>query len=314
MIKVNGKEVVYGKFPDGTINIRGDSSINNDEVIISWFYSNDTEFMAVAYLTKYYQALKNKVSLFMPYVPNARMDRVEESNDIFTMKYFGELINSLGFEKVYVVDPHSSVVPAIIKNCNILDYETSIRDFVIKAIISETKERPILFYPDAGAMKRYSKHIPDTIKQIVFGSKKRDWKTGKILGLDIFGDVEDLEGKDVLIQDDICSKGGTFYYSALALKEYGVRNIYLYVTHLEESVFQGEFGDGKCNLLNTGLIKHIYTTNSIVHRTDDIISTFDLFVLSKSEQWKYENADSENAKYRFDDDYFPNDATYRLAN
>ena len=314
MIEVNGKEVIYSRFPDGTINIRGDSSINNDEVIISWFYSNDTEFIAVSYLAQYYKALKNKVSLFMPYVPNARMDRVEEPNDIFTMKYFGNLINSLGFEKVYVVDPHSSVVPAIIKNCNILDYETNIRDLIIKTIISETKKRPVLFYPDAGAMKRYSKDIPDSIKHIAFGSKKRDWKTGQILGLDVFGDVDELEGNDVLIQDDICSKGGTFYYSALALKERGVRNIYLYVTHLEESVFHGEFGESKCNLLDTGLIKHIYTTNSITHGTSDMISTFELFVISKSEQWKYENADSKNAKFKSDIDYFPNDAAYRLAN
>ena len=38
--------------------------------------------------------------------------------------------------------------------------------------------------------------------------KKRDWKTGKILGIDIAG-YDDLKGKNILMVDDICAYGGT---------------------------------------------------------------------------------------------------------
>lgn len=308
MIKVNGKEVECKRFPDGTINVKGDISLSNERVIISWHYADDAEFMGVAFLTKYYQAQGCSVALFLPYVPNARMDRVEQVGDIFSMKYFGELINSLNFSDVYIVDPHSSVAPAVIRNCNILNFETSIRDVVIKKIIAAIGNMPVLFYPDAGAMKRYSKNIPDGITHIAFGSKKRDWKTGNILGLDIFGiEPEEIKGKDVLIQDDICSKGGTFYYSALALKNMGARNIYLYVTHLENSVFFGEFGESKENLLETGLIEHIFTTDSIQHiELGKDVTEYELFV------WSKECVDIQGINA---DNYsFPDDSLYRLSN
>ena len=51
-----------------------------------------------------------------------------------------------------------------------------------------------LFFPDEGAMKRYS----DAAKlPFAFGMKKRDWETGKILGLDLMG-TENIVGKKVL--------------------------------------------------------------------------------------------------------------------
>lgn len=41
---------------------------------------------------------------------------------------------------------------------------------------------------------------------------------------------EIVKERNVLIVDDICSRGGTFYHAANALKEAGAKNIYLYVT------------------------------------------------------------------------------------
>lgn len=67
---------------------------------------------------------------------------------------------------------------------------------------------------------------------------------------------EVIKGKNVLIVDDICSKGGTFYHSAKALKAAGANDVYLYVTHCENTIFKGE-------LINSDLIKHIYTTRSV---------------------------------------------------
>lgn len=259
MIKVNNKVVKLDKFPDGTYNIKGDPTLVDDVVIISWHYHDDAEFMAVAFLTKYYQAHGNEVVLYMPYVPNARMDRVESADDIFAMKYFGEMINSLNFSKVFVLDVHSSVAIAVIKNCQILRNEMA--NAVLNQIVAIENAIPLVFFPDEGAMKRYSKglRIP-----CAFGVKNRDWNTGKILGYEICGiNAEDIKGKNVLIWDDICSKGGTFYYAAKKLKEMGAANIYLMVTHCENNIHKGEFGEEKVNLLATGLIKKVFTTDSI---------------------------------------------------
>ena len=74
-----------------------------------------------------------------------------------------------------------------------------------------------------------------------------------------------IKGKNILIIDDICSKGGTFYYAAKELKEAGAANIYLYVTHCENTIHEGE-------LLNSDLIKHIYTTDSILTKEHEKIT------------------------------------------
>ena len=102
-------------------------------------------------------------------------------------------------------------------------------------------------------MKRYSEHFT---KPYAFGMKKRDWETGKILGLDIIH-PENIVDKNVLIVDDICSRGGTFYHSAKALKAAGAKSVSLYVTHLEKTVILGEMAS------TDGLVDHIYTTKSI---------------------------------------------------
>lgn len=261
MIKVNNEMVNLNKFPDGTLNIKGDPTLNDGTVLISWHYHDDAEFMAVAFLAKYYQAHGNEVILFMPYVPNARMDRVENLGDIFAMKYFGEMINSLNFAKVYVQDVHSSVAIAVIKNCQILNNTKMFNAVVGKITEMENGNVPLIFFPDEGAMKRYSKglNIP-----FAFGMKMRDWTTGQILNYEVLGITEDeVKGKNVLIVDDICSKGGTFYHAAKKLKDMGAANIYLMASHCENNIHKGEFGEEKVNLLATGLIKKVFTTDSI---------------------------------------------------
>ena len=260
MIKVNNKTVPVRRFPDGTLNIKGNPKLNDGTVLLSWYYENDDEYMMVVFLTQYYQAHGNKVDLYMPYVPNARMDRIETDEDVFTMKYFAEQINNLNFNKIFVMDVHSSVVVATIKNIVVINTDTIVKD-VVNEIEQTTKNDVVLFYPDEGAMKRYSK---ETNKPFGFAVKNRDWETRKILDIKILGiDASDIKGKNVLIRDDICSTGGTCYLVAKKLKEMGADKIFIYVTHCENAVLNGGFGEYKQSLLDTGLIEYLFTTNSI---------------------------------------------------
>jgi ribose-phosphate pyrophosphokinase len=102
-----------------------------------------------------------------------------------------------------------------------------------------------------------------------FGMKKRDWETGKILGLDVIGDASLIKDKNILIVDDICSRGGTFYHSAKRLKELGANKIYLFVTHCENTILEGE-------LLTSDLVEKVYTTNSIFTREHERIKVFNV--------------------------------------
>ena len=249
MIKINGKEIDVNKFPDGTLHLLCDLSAK--VAIIDWRFENNEEMITLMFLTKHLKSIGVKdIDLYMPYIPNARQDRVKNKEDVFTLKYFAEFINDLNFRRVIVLDPHSSVSEALFDNILILNPQTQIGN-VIREL---PEENFIAFYPDEGAMKRYSTMF-NTIPY-VFGIKKRDWKTGIIQGLDVAGSTEMIKDNNILIIDDISSRGGTFYYSAKKLKELGANNIYLYITHCEKTIFDGE-------VFKSGLIKKVYTTDSI---------------------------------------------------
>lgn len=273
MIKIGNQVIDIGSFPDGTILMKYEPGLGPFLPII-WRYENDREFLALIYLVKHLNSLGyDRLELHMPYIPNARMDRVKNRDDVFTLKYFAELLNSLNFEAVYVVDPHSSVSEALINNLHVIRPDGNILAALLKiGVVKATCYDPknflpkeayslTMFYPDEGACKRYSGMIE---LPYAFGIKRRNWETGVIEGLDVAGAVDQIAGKDILIVDDICSRGGTFLHSAKKLKELGANDIYLYVSHCENTILEGD-------LLKGDLIKRVYTTDSIFTKSHEKI-------------------------------------------
>lgn len=277
MIKVNGKPYVRETYPDGTRKMQGyfyapvsfeEEGYDESVIEIQWLYDSEDEILDLLYITAHLTSIGVHYCLFMPYIPNARNDRVHGEDEVFTLKYFAHFLNNLGFEKVFVLDPHSHVSEALINRVCPLKQE--LKRLILQAVLSPKTGGPdnlTLCYPDEGAMKRYTGLVSNPY---VFGIKKRDWKTGNILGLDIMGDPALIEGKNVLIVDDICSKGGTFYHTSKKLKEMGAAKVFLYVTHCENTIFEGEL------LKDNGLIERVFTTNSIFRGEHEKIEVFKL--------------------------------------
>lgn len=255
--------VTQNHFPDGSLRLEfptEDSLLG--VTAIRWDYENDAELFSLI-------CLKNKlgncnVMLYMPYCPHARMDRVKHPNDVFTLKSFAGIINSLNFSKVVVYDAHSNVSLALIDRIENRDNTP----FVESAISKINDPDLIMYYPDEGAMKRYSEQFN---RPYSFGMKKRDWATGTINGIDVIN-KEAVRGKNVLIVDDICSRGGTFFHSAKALKAEGAENIYLFITHCETTILEGE-------LIKSGLVEHIFTTDSLTNCFPTDLITVDPIIL-----------------------------------
>lgn len=266
MIKLNGQIVEQNHFPDGTLLLKQEPEMF-DVQTIRWFFESNEELVTLIFLTKHLREYGvETINLYMPYLPNARQDRTKDSEDVFTLKYFCEVINSLNFDKVIILDPHSSVGEALL-NRVCIQHPTDCIAQAYDAIRQDIKLAPLMmFYPDEGAMKRYSSVA---FGKYAFGIKKRDWKTGKIEGLDVSGCVDKIKDSAILIIDDICSRGGTFYHSAKKLKELGAKEIYLYITHCENTILEGE-------LLTSGLIEKVYTTNSIFTKEHEKIEVFTL--------------------------------------
>lgn len=260
MLKLNDNAIEQKRFPDGTLNMKVDIRKYEPINVIEWRYEDDSELFSLICLTKKIKDFWNSdtlIRLYLPYIPHARMDRVHNINDVFTLKYFAETINSLGFDRVVVDDPHSNVAAALIDRLEItnlsLTFEKVLDRMYHRSGDEVADEVFTVCYPDEGSMKRYSGMINEPY---VFGVKRRDWATGKILGLEIIGNSDLVKGQDILIIDDICSRGGTFYHTAFKLKRMGAGDIYLYVTHCENTVLEGD-------LLKGDLIKQMFTTESI---------------------------------------------------
>lgn len=260
MIKICGKQYVPEHFPDGTLRLNC-GGLDGD-IAIEWLYENSEEMVILYFLVSHMRETMKleRITLILPYIPNARMDRVKANSEVFTLKYFCRFINDLKFDKVIVRDAHSSVSLALMDRVEAEDIQPKLQELAGRLLVND---EDILFFPDEGSSKRYADYFQ---KRYLFGVKKRDWATGTILGLDVVGEVP-AGHFNVLIVDDICSYGGTFYHSAKKLKELGADKIWLYVTHCENNILSGD-------MLKSGLIDRVFTTAGILtaeHPLIDVI-------------------------------------------
>ena len=217
--------------------------------------TNSSDIMELVMLTDALRRIdKTPIELVMPYIPYARQDRVCDCGEAFSLKAFSRLINSLGFSKITVVDPHSNVSDGVFDNLEIITQFQIINKWT--KFISRVMGAKFIS-PDAGSNKKVS----DLAKffnhnDFVRADKLRDLSTGKIIETLVYKD--DFLGQDVVIADDICDGGRTFIELAKILKKKNCGKIILYITH-------GIFSQGIEALLSNG-IDEIWFTDSF--RTD----------------------------------------------
>ena len=248
MIWVNGKEVVQDHFAAGELKIKLWPS-NKSRIDLIWHYESDAELFTVACIRQYYAT--QECILYLPYLPSARMDRVKNPEDVFTLKTFASLINSLMFDKVVCWDVHSNVSLALIDRIENVNPMVWIDEAI--RLLGYSKDSLCLFFPDEGAQKRYGEMF--TQYKQAFGIKKRNWETGKIEGFMIVGE-ENIKNREILIIDDICSYGNTFTHAACSLLTDGATGVNLFVTHCEDAISKG-------NIFKDGRIDRVFTTNSL---------------------------------------------------
>lgn len=262
MLYVNFEPVEVKHFPAGEqsiLDFNYPKPISGNKVFIDWYYENDEELVTLIYITNHIRSLYPDVliQLDMPYIPHARMDRVKSDKEVFTLKYFAQVINSLNFCQVFTADAHSNVSEALIDRIvNVNPSE------IINKILKDFKQLPVIYFPDAGAYKRYSGLECFKNVKMVYGEKIRNWETHRIEGLNVVTNGVDLKDKYVIMVDDIISYGGTFYHSANKLKELGVKGIYAYATHVENEMLNEEKGTF-IKSLKDGTVTKLFTTNSI---------------------------------------------------
>lgn len=206
-----------------------------------------------------YKYPKCPFELFIAYLPYARQDRACVSGEAFSLEVMCNIINSMGFSKVYIIDAHSQIALDMLYNvaeyrqCDLMSFMISVFDIDV--------EHVEFVSPDAGATLKTQELCDIYDKQPIQAHKVRDPNTGAICNTTV--DIDDFGGCDVIIVDDICDNGGTFVALAKLLKEKNCGKITLMVSH-------AILPNGADHLFE--YIDDIYTTNSIYKGDDERIS------------------------------------------
>jgi ribose-phosphate pyrophosphokinase len=235
-----------------------------EDVLITTRLSSSHEIMRLLIVTDALHRMVDvgHVSVFFPYLPYARQDRVCHNGEAFSLEVFANLINSQSYKSVITYDVHSDVAKYKIDRLKVFDNHS-----LVRAAIAFDAEQAILVGPDAGSAKKIQSvweylqlpHIPITFF-------KRRSPDGSIKSIE--AQWANLGGKQVYIVDDICDGGRTFMALAEKLKEMYASKIYLVASH-------GIFSYGVDQIIDAG-IDHIYTTDSIKVMDDERVTTFQL--------------------------------------
>jgi ribose-phosphate pyrophosphokinase len=268
-----GIEYSISKFPDGqqSLTIQDPESLimekddENEYGVNKYYpvriYKRLRDFKDLEILLCATAALKEigvtDISVYIPYFIGARSDRkFTEGSFNYVKDVISPLINLQGYTEVIVLDPHSDVIEACIKNFK-KDTNIEFSKMCIKWICEQEgigKEDISIVSPDAGALKKiYDVAESNGINNVIVANKHRDIKTGKIVSTNVPLHLS-YHDKAFVIFDDICDGGRTFIEIAKVIKETFPENkIFLCVTH---GIFSNSFLE---------LSKHfenVYSTNS----------------------------------------------------
>ena len=278
LIKLERSDIKYkiSKFPDGqqTVDLVDIFNITDDIRIETRLNSfSDLEILICA--TKALRNITSKpVSLYVPYFLGSRSDRkFVEGGVNYLKQVICPIINSLGFDSVEVLDPHSDVLEAclsgFIKHSNLYLVRQALTKIDNK---DGAQYRVCLVSPDAGAYKKiFDVAQKFNISNVATATKVRDLKTGQILHTEIPNlpvSTTDEELKYIIV-DDICDGGRTFIELAKAIQHQRPNaKIYLVVTH-------GIFSAGFDEL--SKWFEGIYTTNSYKDIDNELVTQTILF-------------------------------------
>jgi ribose-phosphate pyrophosphokinase len=216
------------------VNVRG-----NDVFVLESLYGdphrspNDKIARLLFFLGALRDASAARVTAVVPYLAYARKDRKTKPRDPVTTRYLAALFEAVGLDRIVVMDVHN---PAAYQNafrCGSDHLEARpifVRHFASLPDIG--KEELVVLSPDAGGVKRaesFRQHLERALGRGIrnaFMEKQRS--SGVVSGESLVGAVE---GRTVIVIDDLISTGTTLLRAAKASRKLGASKVYAAATH-----------------------------------------------------------------------------------
>jgi ribose-phosphate pyrophosphokinase len=172
-----------------------------------------------------------RVVALIPYLSYARKDRRTQSRDPVNTRYVAQLLEATGVSGLVCLDVHN---PAALDNAFRIpvDHLSALPMFVRHVADRLPADNLAVASPDVGGVKRAQIFREMLTKQIgrevdlVFVEKRR--AQGVVSGGTVVGSVE---GRTVIVLDDLCASGQTLIRAAGSLREAGAAAVHVAFTH-----------------------------------------------------------------------------------
>lgn len=214
------------KFSDGEFLPTFRESIRDENVFfINSTNSSDSIVETLLVVDAAKRAGCKSFTLIAPYQGYSRQDKTDHLRSSIGSKLLADILETAGVNRLITIDLHASSIqgfyniPVIHLNGN-------------KIFINHIKKNKItdltIVAPDQGAVKRASdfcKAFPDSTFAMI--NKKRI-KPNQIHSMELVGDVN---GRNVVIVDDLIDTGGTLKKAAELIMEKGAKSVSAIATH-----------------------------------------------------------------------------------
>ncbi len=215
------------KFPDGEKVIKLEDDVRGRDcfVVQSTCEPVDENLIELLiYLDCLRRASAKRITAVIPYFGYARQDRKDEGRVPITAKLVANLITIAGADRVLAIDLHAHQLQGFFDiPVDHLMGELVLSDYFRKKKINDLT----VVSPDVGNMKIASRYAAHLGGELAIVHKKRV-NGSEVEAQEIIGEVE---GRNILMCDDIIATAGTVCSAAKLVKERGAKKVYLGATH-----------------------------------------------------------------------------------
>jgi ribose-phosphate pyrophosphokinase len=215
------------QFSDGEINVNIDETVRGIDVFIvqsTCSPVNDNLMETLILIDAVKRASAGRVNAVIPYYGYARQDRKTKAREPITAKLVANLFTTAGADRVISMDLHAAQIQGYFDiPVDHLSGGTILAEYFKDFIEEET----VIVSPDLGGVTRaraFANHLDLPIAII----EKRRPKANVSEVMNVIGDIN---GKNVIIVDDIIDTAGTIAKAASVLKNFGAKKVYGCATH-----------------------------------------------------------------------------------
>jgi ribose-phosphate pyrophosphokinase len=219
-------EIHLGRFSDGEIDVQIRENIRGCDVFVfqPTFAPAENLMELLIMVDAARRASADRVTAVIPYFGYARQDRKDKPRAPISAKLVANLITVAGADRVLTMDLHSSQIQGFfdIPFAHLSAQPVLVRHFQELKIPDLT-----VAAPDVGGVKiarSYAKRLDATLVVV----NKRRTSADKSEAMEVIGEVD---GRNVLLVDDLISTAGTIKNASQALKARGAKDVYTACTH-----------------------------------------------------------------------------------